>query len=237
MRADGSVEVVGGYFGQAPVDGSACTARLADQRDDSAGRCRTRVAARRRTADDALDRPRRTEQRATGLPAPADGADRLAEPQRRVELPRPVRCPGAARPTAGVLPRADPGSVSPRVGAVRHRPPQRRDVVPPDIPDQRQLAGSAGAAALRCSRPDRDGMGQRSAGGAPRRWLHRIQCRHHPGAAARRTAGDRRAGRGSQRSQPLPGGQAAQSSRRALLHRFVGDLADHLARAGARRPP
>ncbi len=131
--------------------------------------------------------------------------------------------------------RADPGALSNGIGAVRYPAPRRPDVVPQGIQGAGRLAREACAAALRRGRPNRHRVGEQREDGVPRRRVHRVQRGHHRRAAIVGPAGVDRAGGGRQRNQAVPGRQAAQQSRRALLHRSIGHLADSVDGAGARR--
>ena len=183
-----------------------------------------------------VDAPGGTEQRATRVPAPADGADALAEPQRRVGIHGPVRTGRVGGTSLGErIPRADLGPLPHGVGAVRYPAPRRPNVVPQGLQAAECLAGTTRTAALRRGRPNRHRLGEQPAGGPPRRRVYGVQRGHHPCAAGRIAAAVDRAGRGPQRDQPIPRRQAAQQAGGAVLHGIVGHLADGVDRAGARR--
>src|SRR6184192_2093162 len=79
-------------------------------------------------------------------------------------------------------------------------------------------------------------MGQQPARGDPRRWLHGVQRGHHRRPAACRAAGIDRSCRGPHRHRNLPGRETAERARRDLLHGGLRNLANGLARTGARIP-
>ena len=160
--------------------GSLCDRECAGQR----GRC---VAAEDAAVVDAVDSACRTEQRAARLSTPAARADEMAEPQRPVGIHRSAR----QRRGEGAAPgervsRADPGPLPDGVGAVGHPAPRRSDVVPQGVSGSGRLGQPARAASFRRGRPDRHGLGEQQTGGAPRRWLHRVQCGHHQSRCGRR---------------------------------------------------
>src|ERR1700731_933149 len=78
-----------------------------------------------------LDSSRGTQQRAARIPAPADGAEALDEPERRVGLHGSVwtRRVGGHSPGKRVS-RTDPCPLPHGVGAVRYPTPRRSNVVP-----------------------------------------------------------------------------------------------------------
>ena len=186
--------------------------------------------------DDTVDSSRGTEQRATRVPTPADGACDVDEPQRRVGVHGPVGKgrTACASPGEGVR-RTDLGAVPDGVGAVRHPTPRRPDVVPQGLQAAECVAGPSRPAALRCRRPNRHRLGERQTGGVPRRRIHGVQRGHHRCAAAGIAAGVDGAGRRPQRGEPVPGRQATQRTGGVVLHGIVGHLADGVDGAGARR--
>src|ERR1700682_2920135 len=143
----------------------------------------------------ALDSSRGTEQRAARVPAPADGAEALDEPERRVGLHGSVWTRRVGGPSPGErVPRADPGPLPHGVGAVRYPTPRRPNVVPHGLQAAECLGWPACAAALRRGRPDRDRLGEQPAGGLSRRWIYGVQRGYHQCAADGDAAIDRARG-------------------------------------------
>ena len=154
---------------------------------ECAGQRRRCVAAEDAAVVDTVDAACRTEQRAARLSTPAARADEMAEPQRPVGIHRPARQSRGEGAAAGErVPRADPGPLPDGVGAVGHPAPRRSDVVPQGVSGSGRLGQPACAASFRRGRPDRHGLGEQQTGGAPRRWLHRVQCGHHQPRCGRR---------------------------------------------------
>jgi hypothetical protein len=132
---------------------------------ERAGQCSGDLASQGAAVVNAVDSSGGAGQRTARLPPPADGAQQLAEPQRRVELHGAFRTERLDRTASRYrIWRAHPRPLPDRVRAVGHPTPRRSNVVPQGLQAAQCLARAARVVALRRGRPDRDRMAERRTG-------------------------------------------------------------------------